>query len=75
MGRLEVPEQDIVVECCAVFRGERVDIFLGKKEVAVIKNLEVTGQQFARDLIVQRVVSVVAFFQETTDREPDLFGI
>ena len=75
MRRLEVPEEDGVVERGAVFRGEGVDILLGEKEVAEIQDLEVTGEQFARDLVVQRMVSVMAFLEETTDREPDLLGI
>ena len=75
MGRIQVPEQDIVIERLAVFRGKKVDILLGKKEVAEIKNFEVTGEQFARDLVVQRVVGVVAFLEEAADRKADLLGI
>ena len=75
MSGFEVPEEDGVIERYAVFRGENVDVFLGKKEVAEIKNIEVAGEQFTRDLVVERVVRVMAFLEETPDRESDLFGI
>ena len=73
--RLEVPEQDVVVESGGVFRGESVDILLGEKEMAEIEDLEVAGEQFARNLVVQRMMRVVALLEEASDREADLLGI
>ena len=75
VGRLEVAEQDIVVERGGVFGGESVDVLLGEKEMAEIEHLEVTGEQLARDLVVQRMMSVVAFLEQTPDGEADLLGI
>ena len=73
--RLQVPEQNIVVEGGGVFGRETVDVFLGEKEMAEIEHLEITGEQLARDLIVQGVMSVVPFLEEASDREADLFRI
>ena len=68
MGRLEVPEQNVVVESGGVFRREGVDILLGEKEVAEIEGLEVAGEEFARNLVVQRVMRVVALLEEASGR-------
>ncbi len=75
VGRLEVPEQDVVVERGGVFRRESVDILLGEKEMAEIEDLEIAGEEFARNLVVQRMMRVVALLEETPDGEPDLLGI
>jgi hypothetical protein len=75
MRWLEVPQQNIVIERRSIFRRERVNVFLGEEEMAVVEKLDVTGQQFPRNFIVQRMMSVMAFFEETTDGQPDLFGI
>ena len=75
VGRLYVSEKHIVIEGVAIFGRKFVDVFLGEKEMAVIKHLEITGEQFARDLVVQRVMGVVAFFEQPRDRDGDLLGI
>ena len=43
VGRFEVPEQDVVIERGAIFRGEGVDIFLGEEEMAEIEQLEIAA--------------------------------
>jgi hypothetical protein len=75
VGRLEVAEENVIIESGSVFRVETVDVFLGKEKVAEIENFEVTGEKLFRDLVVQRVVGVMPFLEETTDRKANLFGI
>jgi len=65
----------LVVQRGAVFRREGVDVFLGKKEVAEIEDLEVTGEEFARNLVVQRVVGVMAFLQQSANRDANIVQV
>ena len=57
------------------FRGQRVDILLREEQVTEIEQLEIRTQELARHVIVQRLVSVMALFQQAADRHTDLFGI
>ena len=57
------------------FAVKRVDILLREEKMAEIEKLEIGLQEFLRDFVVQRLVRVMAFFQEPADRNGDLFRI
>ena len=57
------------------FAVKRVDILLGEEEMAEIEQLEIGPEEFLGDFVVQRLMGVVAFFQEPADRDGDLFGV
>ena len=40
-----------------------------------IEKLEISLKKFLRDLVVQRLMRVVAFFQKSPDRNGDLFCV
>ena len=50
VGRLQVAEQNIVIERGAVFRGERVDILLGEEKMAEIEKLEIASSEISSRL-------------------------
>jgi hypothetical protein len=43
--------------------------------MAEIEHLDVTGEPFARDLVVNRMMRVVAFLKQARDGNADLLGI
>ena len=75
VGGFQVSQQDIVVQRGRVFGGQRVDVLLGEEEMAEIEQLEIGCEKFARDFVVQRLMGVMAFFQEPSDGEADLLRI
>ena len=50
-------------------------MLLSEKWVAELKNIEVAGDQVARDFVVQRVGGVMAFLEKAPDREAELLGV
>jgi hypothetical protein len=40
-----------------------------------VEHLKIAGQEFARNLIVQRMMRVVALLEQTANREANLLGI
>ena len=49
--------------------------FWVKKRWLKSRSLEIAGEEFARNLVVQRMMRVVALLEETADGEADLLGI
>jgi hypothetical protein len=56
--RFEISERISSSSLVRVFLRESVDIFLGKKEMAEIEDLEIPVSKLARNLVAQRVVGV-----------------
>ena len=75
VGRFQVPQQDIVVQRRRILGGERIDIVLGEKEMAEIEQLEIGAKEFLGNLVVQRLVGVVALFQEPSHGNRHLLGV
>src|SRR5438046_2338907 len=52
VSRLEVTEQNVVIERSTIFFGYRIDIFLGEKKVTEIQELQIAAQNLARQIVV-----------------------
>src|SRR5205823_11191524 len=52
VSRLKVTEQNVVIERGAIFFGDRIDIFLSKKKVTEIQELQIAAQNLARQIVV-----------------------
>ena len=52
VSRLEVAQQNVVIECGTIFSDHPIDIFLGEKKVTEIQEFQVAAQNFARQVVV-----------------------
>jgi hypothetical protein len=52
ISRLEIAEQNVVVDRGAVLRVKRVDILLREEKMAEIEQLEISAKELLRDLVI-----------------------
>ena len=75
VGRFQIPEEHIVVERSGVLRRQHVDILLGEEEMAEIEQLEIGAEKFLGNFVVERLMRVMTFFEESSHRYGHLFRI
>ncbi len=75
VGRFQIAEKNVIAKRVTIFGTERVNILLCKKKMTVVEQLQISLEEFSRHFIVERLMRVMAFLQQPTDRDADLFGI
>ena len=52
VSRLEVAQQNVIIERRTIFFGQRIHIFLGEKKVTEIEEIQIAAQNLARQVVV-----------------------
>ena len=73
VSRFQRAEKNVPRYRVAVFCSERVNVLLRKEEMTEIEQFQITPQEFFRNLLVQLLAGIMAFFQEPADRHGDRF--
>jgi len=58
VGWFQIAQKNVIVECGAIFRIERIDILLREKEMTVIEQLEISLEKFSRQFVVELLLRV-----------------
>src|SRR6266700_3839085 len=73
VSRFQRAEKNVPCYRVAIFCIECINVLLRKEEMTEIEQFQITQQEFLRDLLIQLLAGIMAFFQEPADRHGDRF--
>jgi hypothetical protein len=74
VGRLERSQENVPGHGVAILRGDGVNVFLRKKEMAEIEHFQICLQEFLRNFLAELLPGIMAFLQEPPDRHCHRFS-